>query len=94
MQGNKLRPEVNAKKFYSLDLNLLRSQLSQAQETGKGAKAVIVNLPTLDGKIEQFAIYSLPVMVKSLADRYQLGSYTIGIEEAIERATRNGFLKK
>lgn len=82
MQGEKLRPEVNAKKYYSLDLKQLRAQLANAQETGKNAKAVIVSLPTLDGKVENFAVYSLPVMVKSLADRYELGSYTgVGVDD-------------
>jgi hypothetical protein len=32
-------------------------------------------LPTLGGQIEKFEVYSLPVVEKSLADRYQLGSY-------------------
>ncbi|MGL6037940.1 MAG: reprolysin-like metallopeptidase [Soonwooa sp.] len=82
MQGEKLRPEINATIHYSLDLDALRSQLKSAQEMGKGAKPVIVSLPTLDGKIEKFAVYSLPVVVKSLADKYQLGSYTgVGVDD-------------
>ncbi|QIG90551.1 T9SS type A sorting domain-containing protein [Chryseobacterium sp. POL2] len=82
MQGEKLRPEINATTHYSLDLDALRSQLKSAQEMGKGAKPVIVSLPTLDGKIEKFAVYSLPVVVKSLADKYQLGSYTgVGVDD-------------
>ncbi|WP_313029107.1 reprolysin-like metallopeptidase [Soonwooa sp.] len=82
MQGEKLRPEINATTHYSLDLEALRSQLKSAKEMGKGAKPVIVSLPTLDGKIEKFAVYSLPVVVKSLADKYQLGSYTgVGVDD-------------
>lgn len=82
MHGEKLRQESKAQKYYTLDLNLLRAQLADAQETGKGAKAVIVNLPTLDGKLEKFSVYSLPVVVKSLADRYGLGSYTgVGVDD-------------
>ncbi|OCA75471.1 reprolysin-like metallopeptidase [Chryseobacterium arthrosphaerae] len=61
--------------YYKLDLDLLRSQLSGAQEMGKNAKPVVISIPTLSGKIEKFNVYSFPVVVKSLADRYQLGSY-------------------
>lgn len=36
----------------------------------------------MDGKIEKFAVYSQPVVVKELADQYQLGSYVgIGIDD-------------
>lgn len=75
MKGEKLR-QTKATQFYSLDLGAIRSQLSQAQPTGKTSKPVIISLPTLGGKIEQFAVYSLPVVAKEMADRYQLGSYT------------------
>lgn len=82
MQGDKTRPEANVKHYYSLDLNQMRAKLVNAQESGKGAVAVEINLPTLDGKIERFAVYSAPVVVKSLADRYQLGSYAgVGIDD-------------
>lgn len=74
MKGEKLR-DTKVTNFYSLDLNGIRSQLANAQETGKNSKPVIINLPTLDGKIETFAVYSLPVVEKSMADKYQLGSY-------------------
>ena len=67
--------ESKSKRFYTLNLDLIRNQLSQAQETGKNSKPTIINLPTVDGKMEQFEVYSLPVVEKSLADRYQLGSY-------------------
>jgi len=75
MKGDKLR-DTKVTNYYSLDIDAIRSQLANAQETGKNSKAVIINLPTLDGKIEKFAVYSLPVVDKSMADRYQLGSYT------------------
>lgn len=75
MQGGKLRPETQVKNYYTLDLQLLKTQLSVAVEAGKGNKPVIINLPTLGGTIEKFAVYSAPVVVKSLADKYQLGSY-------------------
>lgn len=80
MKGEQLR-KTKATNFYSLDLAAIRSQLFEAQPTGKGNKPVIINLPTLDGKIEKFAVYSLPVVVQSIADRYELGSYTgVGVD--------------
>ncbi|WP_404984891.1 reprolysin-like metallopeptidase [Chryseobacterium sp. M5] len=60
---------------FKLDLNLLKSQLKNAQETGPTAKPVYISLPDIKGKMERFAVYSFPVMVKELADQYQLGSY-------------------
>ena len=82
MQGKKIREASNVTSYYSLDLNAMRSTLSKAQETGKNSVAVEVNLPTMDGKMQKFAVYSLPVVVKSLADRYQLGSYVgVGIDD-------------
>jgi hypothetical protein len=81
-KGEKVRKEVNDRAYYSLDISALRSQLANAQETGKGAKAVEISLPTLDGKVEKFAVYSFPVMAKDLADQYQLGSYVgVGIDD-------------
>ncbi len=82
MQGERLRPSTEVKQFYKLDLNAIRAQLAEAQETGKNAKPVEIKLPTLDGKIERFEVYSAPVVVKSLADKYQLGSYVgVGIDD-------------
>lgn len=72
---SEVRKEVEVQYSYRLDLQSLRNTLKDAVETGKGAQAVIVSLPTAEGKIERFAVYSDPVMEKSLADRYQLGSY-------------------
>ena len=82
MQGEKIRTTSNVKSYYSLDLNAMRSKLANAQETGSNAVPVEIKLPTLNGKIERFAVYSSPVVVKSLADRYQLGSYVgVGIDD-------------
>ncbi|WP_080776710.1 GEVED domain-containing protein [Chryseobacterium phocaeense] len=68
--------------YFSLNISQLKSQLSKAEETGKNAKPVIISLPTKGGKIEKFAVYSFPVVVKELADQYQLGSYVgVGIDD-------------
>ena len=74
MTGTKVK-ETEATHFYSLDLRTIRAQLLAAEVTGKNSKPIIIDLPTLDGQIEKFQVYSLPVVEKSLADRYQLGSY-------------------
>jgi hypothetical protein len=67
---------------YKLDIAKIKSQLKNAQETGLGAKPVEIILPTLRGKMERFAVYSFPVVVKELADQYQLGSYVgVGIDD-------------
>lgn len=72
----------NVKQHYKLDLDLLRQKLKDAKETGKGKKPVVISLPTLSGKIEQFNVYSFPVVVKELADQYNLGSYVgVGIDD-------------
>ncbi|MDR2237536.1 MAG: M12 family metallo-peptidase [Chryseobacterium sp.] len=79
---SEIRKEVEVKYSYRVDLQSLRNILKDAVETGKNAQAVIVSLPTAEGKIEKFAVYSDPVMEKSLADRYQLGSYVgVGIDD-------------
>ncbi|PZU90773.1 MAG: propanediol utilization protein [Chryseobacterium sp.] len=81
MTGENLR-QTGATKFYNVDLDAIRSQLTQAQPTGKNSKPVVIAIPTLEGKIEKFAVYSLPVVVQSLADKYQLGSYVgTGIDD-------------
>lgn len=61
---------------YTLDLALLQSQLKNVQEMGQYSVPVEISIPTLFGKMEKFAVYSFPVVVKELADQYQLGSYT------------------
>ncbi|SMC92658.1 reprolysin-like metallopeptidase [Chryseobacterium sp. YR221] len=79
---SEIRKEVEVQHSYRVDLQSLRNVLKDAVETGKGAQAVIVSLPTAEGKIERFAVYSDPVMEKSLADRYQLGSYMgVGVDD-------------
>ncbi|WP_265132657.1 reprolysin-like metallopeptidase [Chryseobacterium oranimense] len=79
---SQIRKEVDVKYSYRVDLASLRSILKDAVETGKDAKPVIVSLPTVEGKIEKFAVYSNPVMEKSMADRYQLGSYVgVGVDD-------------
>jgi hypothetical protein len=80
--GGRSEKSSNVRSYYKLDLNKIRTQLVGAQETGKNAKPVEISLPTLDGKIEKFAVYSSPVVVKELADKYQLGSYVgVGIDD-------------
>ncbi|KAA2216135.1 reprolysin-like metallopeptidase [Chryseobacterium sediminis] len=79
---SEIRKEVEVQFSYRFDLQALRNILKDAVETGKGAQAVIVSLPTAEGKIEKFAVYSDPVMEKSMADRYQLGSYIgVGVDD-------------
>ncbi|MFC7348029.1 reprolysin-like metallopeptidase [Chryseobacterium zhengzhouense] len=68
--------------YYKLDLDRLKSQLKDAQESGPNSKPVYISLPTLEGKVERFAVYSFPVVVKELADQYQLGSYAgVSVED-------------
>jgi hypothetical protein len=77
-----IRTESNIKAFYKLDLVQIQSQLKNAQEMGPNAKPIEIALPTLNGKIEKFSVYSFPVVVKELADQYQLGSYVgVGIDD-------------
>lgn len=76
MKGERVRASSKVMNYYTLNLGEMRSLLAKAQETGKGTAPVIIKLPTLNGKIEKFAVYSSPVVVKSLADRYELGSFT------------------
>ncbi len=80
--GKETNNDSKAKSYYSLNISSLKSQLEKAQEAGKNAKPVTISLPTLGGKIERFAVYSLPVVVKELADQYQLGSYVgVGLDD-------------
>ncbi|MBW8361993.1 MAG: fibronectin type III domain-containing protein [Kaistella sp.] len=77
-----VRENTNVKNFYRLDIQLLKNQLKSAQEMGQNAVPVIISLPTLEGKIERFSVYSFPVVVKELADQYQLGSYIgVGVDD-------------
>jgi hypothetical protein len=72
--------------YFKLDLDQLRSQLKGAQEMGANSKPIVVAIPTLDGKIQKFNVYSFPVVVKELADQYELGSY---IGTSIEDPTQS-----
>jgi len=79
---SEIRKEVEVKYAYKVDLTSLRNLLKDAVETGSGAKPVIISLPTAEGKIERFAVYSNPVMEKSMAERYELGSYVgVGVDD-------------
>ncbi|WP_449389201.1 reprolysin-like metallopeptidase [Chryseobacterium lineare] len=79
-RGSSIDPSIQPK--YKLDLNQIRSQLKNAKEMGANAQAVEISIPTLRGKMERFAVYSFPVVVKELADKYQLGSYVgVGIDD-------------
>lgn len=81
-KGKQVDENIDFRNYYSLDLNSLRSQLQNAQESGQTATPVVISLPTLGGKIERFKIYSAPVVVKELADQYQLGSYAgVGVDD-------------
>lgn len=79
---SQIRKDVEIKYAYSVDIASIRHILENAVETGKDAKAVVISLPTAEGKIEKFAVYSNPVMEKGMAERYQLGSYVgVGIDD-------------
>lgn len=81
-KGSEIRKDVEVRQTYRVDLNSLRNLLKDAVETGKNAKPVIISLPTAEGKIEKFAVYSNPVMAQSLVEKYQLGSYVgAGIDD-------------
>ncbi|MDR4954577.1 zinc-dependent metalloprotease family protein [Chryseobacterium sp. ES2] len=79
---SQIREGVAVQHSYRVDLKSLREMLRNAEETGKSARPVIISLPTVEGKIEKFAVYSNPVMDVSLAERYQLGSYVgVGVDD-------------
>lgn len=78
----KLHPEAKVKKFYTLDVPQLKAKLKNTSETGRNAKPVEISVPTLDGNIEKFAVYSAPVVVPELEQKYDLGSYVgVGIDD-------------
>ncbi|MEF9477934.1 M12 family metallo-peptidase [Chryseobacterium sp. 1B4] len=79
---SEIRREVKIKYAYKTDITALIQLLKNAEETGAHAKAVTIQLPTAEGTIEKFAVYSNPVMEKSLAEKYGLGSYIgVGIDD-------------
>lgn len=76
-----IRKEVKILYAYKMDLNSLRAILKGAPEVGKDAVPVVVSIPTTDGKVERFSVYSSPMMEKSMAEKYQLGSYSgVGLD--------------
>lgn len=79
---SEIRREVKIQYAYKTDINTLIQLLKNAEETGPTAKSVTIQLPTAEGKIEKFAVYSNPVMEKSLMEKYGLGSYVgVGIDD-------------
>ncbi|MEF9478877.1 M12 family metallo-peptidase [Chryseobacterium sp. 1B4] len=81
-KSSQIREGVEVQHSYRVDLKSLREMLKNAEETGKNAKPVIISLPTVEGKIEKFAVYSNPVMDRSLVEKYQLGSYVgVGVDD-------------
>ena len=79
---NKGAFKTTARHYYSLDLQAIRSQLANAEQSGQYSKPVVISIPTLNGKVERFNVYSEPVMDKEVADKYQLGSYAgVGIDD-------------
>ncbi|HCN48852.1 MAG TPA: propanediol utilization protein [Chryseobacterium sp.] len=76
-----VRKEVKVLYAYKFDLAALRGMLKNAPEAGQGGKPVEVSLPTTDGRVERFSVYSSPSVEKSMAERYQLGAYVgIGLD--------------
>lgn len=71
--------------YYRLDFAKIKLLLKDAQEAGRNSKTTEISLPTLGGRMEKFAVYSFPVLVKDLADQYELGSYVgIGIDDPLK----------
>lgn len=75
MQGERIRPETKVTNYYSLDINLLKSQLSGVSVASKSDATAIIMLPTLGGKMEKYSVYSAPVVDPQLAAKYDLGSF-------------------
>ncbi|MDR6545132.1 hypothetical protein J2810_001174 [Chryseobacterium rhizosphaerae] len=81
-KSSQIDKNIEVQYSYQLNLQSLRNLLKDAAETGRNAKPVIISLPTAEGRIEKFAVYSNPVMDRSLVDRYQLGSYVgVGVDD-------------
>ncbi|MBV8324793.1 reprolysin-like metallopeptidase [Chryseobacterium sp.] len=67
--------------YYRLDIDQMRTQLLRTSKVGEGS-AITIRIPTLDGKVERFAVSSFPVMDETLAKQYELGSYVgAGIDD-------------
>lgn len=68
--------------YYKLDVDKIRTQLLRAQKVDNNAGTVTINIPTLGGGVEKFAVNSFPVMDEALTSQYQLGSYVgVGIDD-------------
>lgn len=81
-RSSQINENIEVQYSYNVDIHSLRNILKDAVETGKGAKPVIVSLPTAEGRIEKFAVFSNPVMDQSLVEQYQLGSYVgVGVDD-------------
>lgn len=77
-----IRKEVKIEYAYKFDLASLRATLKNAPEAGTGGAPIVVSLPTTNGKIERFSVYSSPTVAKSMAERYELGAYSgVGIDD-------------
>ncbi|QFG53993.1 reprolysin-like metallopeptidase [Chryseobacterium sp.] len=82
IKGDRVINAQTKEEFYVLDMQQIKSQLVNAQESGNYAKPVVISIPVLGGKTERFNVYSAPVVVKELADQYGLGSYAgVGIDD-------------
>lgn len=76
-----IRKEVKIEYAYKFDLASLRDMLKNAPEAGTGGAPIVVSLPTTNGKVERFSVYSSPTVAKSMAERYELGAYSgVGID--------------
>lgn len=77
-----IRKEVKIEYAYKFDLASLRDALKNAPEAGTGGAPIVVTLPTANGKVEKFSVYSSPTVAKSMAERYELGAYAgVGIDD-------------
>ena len=60
--------------YYKLDMNAIRTKLSQAAKVGE-SKPVTIEIPNAEGDLERFAVNSFPVFDEEMSKQYQLGSY-------------------
>lgn len=65
----------NSYGYYKLDLDKIRTKLITSSKMDRNARSVIIEMPTAEGTIEKFAVYSYPVMDEALEAKYNLGSY-------------------
>lgn len=80
-EGKTTSKSTIKEKYYTLDLNSLRQKL-KPNTAAKHKETIEIAVPTGDGVIERFAVYSNPVAVKSLEEKYGIGSYSgVGIDD-------------